>query len=378
ELRDGGERYGGRGVRRAVANVEGEIARALVGRDVSDQRGLDLALIDLDGTEDRSRLGANAVLGTSLAVARAAAAEARLPLFRYLGGPAAHVLPVPLMNVVNGGVHASNNLDVQEFMLVPVGAASFGEALRWGCDVYRSLAGLLRDRGLSTAVGDEGGFAPDLASNEEAVVLLVQAVEAAGLAPGEEVALALDVAASELWDQGAYRLAGEGRRLSSEEMADYLAELCGRYPVVSVEDGMAEHDWEGWRLLTSRLGSSVQLVGDDLFVTDVARLRQGVDKQVANCILVKPNQVGTLTQTLEAVEEAKRSAYAAVVSHRSGETEDATIADLAVATGAGQVKAGAPARSDRVAKYNQLLRIEALLGESASYPGASALAGSRR
>ncbi len=374
ELRDGGERYGGKGVRAAVGNVRGEIAAALEGLDALDQRGIDLALVDLDGTPAKSRLGANAILGVSLAVAKAAADDCGLPLYRYVGGAGAHVLPVPMMNVLNGGVHADNNVDFQEFMVVPHGAASFSEALRWGVETYHALKGVLRARGLHSAVGDEGGFAPDLGTNEDALAVLVEAIEAAGRVPGAEVAIALDPATTELWRDGAYVLAGEGRTLSSAELARYWAELAARYPVVSIEDGMAEEDWEGWGLLTEALGERVQLVGDDLFVTNVERLDRGIAAGVANAVLVKVNQIGTLTETLETVARATQASYRSVISHRSGETEDATIADLAVATNCGQIKTGAPARSDRVAKYNQLLRIEEELGESARFLGGAAFA----
>ena len=374
ELRDGDHRYGGKGVRRAVENVNGEIELALAGLEALDQRGVDSALVDLDGTPNKSRLGANAILGVSLAVAHAAAEEVGLPLFRYVGGAGAHVLPVPMMNVINGGVHADNNIDLQEFMIVPVGAASFAEALRWGAEVYHELRTVLHRRGLATAVGDEGGLAPNLPSNEEAVRTLVEAVEQAGLTPGEDVAVAIDAAASELYRQGAYELAGEGRSLPPAEFAGYLADLASRYPIISIEDGMSEDDWDGWSELTRTLGSSMQLVGDDLFVTNVERLARGIEAGVANSILIKVNQIGTLSETLDAVALATRSAYTAVMSHRSGETEDTTIADLAVATGCGQIKTGAPARSDRVAKYNQLLRIEGALGDTARYPGGEAFA----
>ena len=373
ELRDGGARFGGKGVERAVANVNGPLAEAVTGLEALDQRLIDLALIDVDGTADKGSMGANAILGISLAVARSAADELELPLYRYVGGANAHVLPVPMMNVLNGGVHADNNVDVQEFMIVPIGAPSFREALRWGAETYHALRKVLHDRNLSTSVGDEGGFAPDLPSNEEAVRVLVEAIEAAGYAPGEQIAIALDAASTEFFADGAYRLEGEGRSLNSKDFAAYLADLCDRYPIVSVEDGMAEDDWDGWNILTSTLGERVQLVGDDLFVTNVERLARGISTGVANAILVKVNQIGTLTETLETVALATRSAYASVMSHRSGETEDTTIADLAVATNCGQIKTGAPARSDRVAKYNQLLRIEASLGEGAAYPGAQAL-----
>jgi len=376
ELRDGGERWHGKGVGTAVANVDGELAVAVRGLDATDQRSVDRALCDADGTDDKSRLGANAILGVSLAVARAASADAEAPLFRYVGGANAHVLPVPMLNVLNGGEHADNNVDLQEFMLMPVGAASFTEALRWGMECYHVLRGVLSERGLATAVGDEGGFAPDLGSNEEAVTLLLEAIERAGLAPGEDVALALDVASTELFRDGAYHLAGEGRSLSSDEMAGWLADLSDRYPIVSIEDGMAEEDWDGWAALHAAAGDRVQLVGDDLFVTNVTRLARGIEAGVANSILVKVNQIGTLTETLEAVEMATAHGWTAVMSHRSGETEDTTIADLAVATNCGQIKTGAPARSDRVAKYNQLLRIEEILGDEAAFRGRAALAGS--
>jgi enolase len=374
ELRDGGDRYGGKGVTRAVANVNGEIADILEGFDALDQRGVDLALIDADGTPNKARLGANAILGVSLAIAKAAADELELPLFRYVGGSDAHVLPVPMMNVINGGVHADNSIDLQEFMIMPVGAASFSEALRWGVETYHALAGVLKARGLSTAVGDEGGFAPDLSSNEEAVQVLVEAIESTGRVPGEEIAIAMDPASSEFYRQGAYVLAGEGRSLSSEEMVAYWVDLVDRYPIVSIEDGMAEEDWDGWAALTTALGDRVQLVGDDLFVTNQDRVRRGIEAGTANAVLIKVNQIGTLTETLGTMSLATRSAYACVMSHRSGETEDATIADLAVATNCGQIKTGAPARSDRVAKYNQLLRIEAMLGETAAFRGGEALA----
>jgi enolase len=373
ELRDGGDAYLGRGVTRAVANVNGELAAAVRGRDAEDQRALDQELIALDGTPNKSRLGANAILGVSLAAAHAAAAEERQPLWRYLGGEQAHVLPVPMMNVLNGGAHADNAVDFQEFMIVPWGAPSFSECLRVGSEVFHRLKARLRERGLSTAVGDEGGFAPDLPSNEEALVALVDAIEAAGYRPGEDVAIALDPATSELYRDGAYVLEHEGRTLAAAELAEYWADLAARYPIVSIEDGMAEDDWPGWRTLTERLGERVQLVGDDLFVTSVERLRRGIDAGVANSILIKVNQIGTLTETLEAIGTAREAGYTAVISHRSGETEDVTIADLAVATGCGQVKTGAPSRTDRVAKYNQLLRIEERLGTDARFPGRSAL-----
>ncbi len=369
ELRDSGDRFGGKGVLDAVGHVNGEIHDAVVGLDAADQRGIDGMLFALDGTDNSSRLGANAILGVSLAAAKAVAEECGLPLYRYVGGTNAHVLPVPQMNVLNGGAHADSNVDIQEFMLLPVGAVSFSEALRWGAETYHALRGLLRDRGLSTGLGDEGGFAPDLPSNEEALKLLLAAIEKAGYQPGSDIALALDVAASEIFDAGSYTLAGEKRTFTSAEFADYLADLCSRYPIVSVEDGMAEDDWEGWATLTTLLGDKVQLVGDDVFVTNTERLRRGIDAGVANSILIKVNQIGSLTATLDTVELAGRAGYTSVMSHRSGETEDATIADLAVATNCGQIKAGAPARSDRVAKYNQLLRIEQQLGEAAEYRG---------
>jgi enolase len=369
ELRDGGEAFGGKGVTRAVANVGGEIAEAVHGRDATDQAGLDRALIELDGTPNKSRLGANAILGVSLAAAHAAAAEEGLPLWRYLGGEAAHVLPVPMMNVLNGGAHADNSVDFQEFMIVPSGAASFSECLRMGAEVFHALKRTLHERGLGTTVGDEGGFAPNLGSNEEALQVLVAGIEAAGYRPGEDVAIALDPATSEIFSDGAYVLAHEGRTLSAPELADYWAELAGRYPILSIEDGMDEEDWAGWKALTDRLGETVQLVGDDLFVTNSERLRRGIEAGVGNSILIKVNQIGTLTETLDAIRTAGEAGYTAVMSHRSGETEDVTIADLAVATGCGQIKTGAPSRSDRVAKYNQLLRIEEALGADATYPG---------
>ena len=377
ELRDGDARYGGKGVAVAVAAVNTEIRAAVEGLEALDQRGLDQALIDLDGSPNKSRLGANAILGVSLAVAKAAAAELELPLYRYLGGVNAHVLPVPMMNVVNGGAHADNNIDLQEFMVMPVGAASFGEALRWGTEVYHALRSVLIERQLPSAVGDEGGFAPDLGHNEDAICLLVEAIERAGRVPGQEVAIALDPATTELYHDGVYDLAGEGRKLSTEDMVGFWVDLCDRYPIVSIEDGMAEEDWDGWAALTAALGSRVQLVGDDLFVTNVERLERGIRSGVANSILVKVNQIGTLTESLEAIGLATRFGYTSVVSHRSGETEDVTIADLAVASNCGQIKTGAPARSDRVAKYNQLLRIEADLGEGAAYWGPAAIAGRR-
>ncbi|MFP3901518.1 MAG: phosphopyruvate hydratase [Acidimicrobiia bacterium] len=374
ELRDGGDRYRGKGVSRAVEHVNGEIRDVLVGWDATEQRELDTQMLDLDGTDDKGRLGANAILGVSLAVAKAAADDLGLPLYRYVGGTNAHVLPVPMMNVLNGGVHADNTIDLQEFMIVPVGAASFREALRWGVETYHVLRSILHERGLSTAVGDEGGFAPDLGSNRAAVEVLVEAIEKAGFTPGDDIAVALDPASSELHRDGRYVLAGEGRELTPTEMVGFYTELCGQYPIVSIEDGCAEDDWEGWAELTRALGDRVQLVGDDLFVTNAERLQRGIDEGVANSILVKVNQIGSLTEALDTVALATRAAYTGVMSHRSGETEDTTIADLAVATNCGQIKTGAPARSDRVAKYNQLLRIEDDLGEAAAFPGRGALA----
>jgi len=374
ERRDGGDQWLGKGVMGAVEAVNTEIAEELLGEEALDQRVVDQLLLDLDGTPNKGRLGANAILGVSLAVAKAAADEVGVPLYRYVGGANAHVLPVPMMNVLNGGAHADNNVDFQEFMIVPVGAASFSEAVRWGAETYHALKRLCHDRGLSTAVGDEGGFAPNLASNEDAVRLLLDAVEAAGLRPGDDIAIALDPATTELWKDGAYHLEGEGRTLSPDDMAAFWADWCDRYPIVSIEDGMAEEDWDGWASLTKAIGGRVQLVGDDLFVTNVERLERGIAAGVANSILVKVNQIGSLTETLETVALATRSSYTSVMSHRSGESEDTTIADLAVATNCGQIKTGAPARSDRVAKYNQLLRIEEHLGDAARYPGREALA----
>jgi enolase len=372
ELRDGGDAWGGKGVANAVANVNGEIAEAVKGHDAADQQGLDRAMIDLDGTPNKARLGANAILGVSLAAARASAAEQGLPLWRYLGGEAAHVLPVPMMNVLNGGAHADNSVDFQEFMVMPVGASSFSEALRWGAEVFHALKKTLHDQGKATAVGDEGGFAPDLDSNEAALQTLIAGIEAAGYTPGEQVAIALDPATSELRKGDQYDLEHERRKLSSAELADYWASAAERYPIVSIEDGMDEEDWDGWKQLTERLGDRIQLVGDDLFVTNTERLQRGIDLGVANSILIKVNQIGTLTETLDAIKMARDAGYTAVMSHRSGETEDTTIADLAVATGCGQIKTGAPSRSDRVAKYNQLLRIEEALGADAHYPGRTA------
>jgi len=374
ELRDGGGRYLGKGVQTAVGYVNGEIADALNGLDALGQRGVDGLLVSLDGTANKARFGANAILGTSMAVAKAAADELDVPLYRYIGGPNAHVLPVPMMNVINGGVHADNSIDMQEFMIMPVGAPSFREALRWGTETYHTLKKVIHDRGLSTAVGDEGGFAPNLASNEDAIKILIEAIEKAGYRPGDDIAIAMDPAMSELFKDGRYHLAGEGKVLSPDEMVAYWGRLVDTYPIVSLEDGMAEDDWEGWAALSTALRGKVQLVGDDLFVTNVARLRLGIDRKVANSVLVKVNQIGSLSETLDTVELATQNSYTSVMSHRSGETEDATIADLAVATNCGQIKTGAPARSDRVAKYNQLLRIEEQLGESAEFRGRSALA----
>jgi enolase len=374
ELRDGGDRYGGKGVLSAIDHVNDEIRAALIGWEALEQRDIDTQMLDLDGTDAKSNLGANAILGVSLAVAKAAADEVGMPLYRYVGGTNAHVLPVPMMNVLNGGAHADNNVDFQEFMIMPVGAGSFREGLRWGAETYHVLRNVLHERGLSTAIGDEGGFAPDLASNEEALALLVEAVERAGFTPGEDIALAMDVAATEFFSDGRYTLAADGRELKPDEMVGLLGEMCGKYPIVSVEDGCGEEDWDGWSALTGALGSRIQLVGDDVFVTNVERLERGIAAGVANSILIKVNQIGTLSETLDTVALATRAAYTSVMSHRSGETEDTTIADLAVATNCGQIKAGAPARSDRVAKFNQLLRIEDDLGEAAAYRGAAALA----
>jgi enolase len=371
ELRDGGEAFLGKGVTQAVANVNGEIAGAITGRASTDQGALDRALIELDGTPNKSRLGANAILGVSLAAAQANAAEAGQPLWRHLGGPDAHVLPVPMMNVLNGGSHADNSVDFQEFMVVPCGAPTFSEALRVGTEVFHHLKKTIAARGGATSVGDEGGFAPNLASNEEALQVVIAGIEAAGYTPGTDVCIALDPAMSELYDNGLYVLEHEGRSLTADEMSAYWADLSARYPIVSIEDGMNEEDWDGWKTLTGALGDTVQLVGDDLFVTNTERLKRGIDLGVGNSILVKVNQIGTLTETLEAIAMARAAGYTAVMSHRSGETEDVTIADLAVATGCGQIKTGAPSRSDRVAKYNQLLRIEEALGDAATYPGRS-------
>ncbi len=372
ELRDGGADWMGKGVTKAVDNVNGEIATAVRGEDASAQAALDRILIELDGTPNKSRLGANAILAVSLAAAHASAAEVRMPLWRYIGGEGAHVLPVPMMNVINGGAHADNNVDFQEFMIVPVGARTFAQALQMGTEVFHSLKATLHERGASTAVGDEGGFAPDLSSNEEALEVLMSGIRAAGYVPGDQIAIAMDPATSEIYSDGAYVLEHEGRTLSADELAGYWAELCERYPIVSIEDGMAEEDWDGWKVLTDEIGKRIQLVGDDLFVTNTTRLKRGIDEGIGNSILVKVNQIGTLTETLAAVTMAREAGYSVVMSHRSGETEDVTIADLAVATGCGQIKTGAPSRTDRVAKYNQLLRIEEALGPDASYPGRAA------
>lgn len=373
ELRDGDERYAGKGVRTAVRNVVEEISPKLIGMDASRQYEVDTMLIQLDGTEDKSRHGANAILAVSLAVAKAAAAAMCTPLFAYLGGVQAHVLPVPMMNILNGGAHADNNVDIQEFMILPWGMDSFAEALRAGAEVYHALRGVLKKRGLSTAIGDEGGFAPSLDNNRAALEVIMEAIDAAGYKPGEDVVLALDVAASEFYKEGKYAFVGEGRELVPSEIVEYYLGLVDDFPVVSIEDGMAEEDWEGWALLTSRLGDRVRLVGDDLFVTNIRRLRRGIEDGVANAILIKLNQIGTLSETLEVMQAAREAGYACVVSHRSGETEDTTIADLAVATDCGLIKTGAPARTDRVCKYNRLLRIEEMLGAAAVYPGPAAL-----
>ena len=372
ELRDGAARYEGKGVSQAVDNVNGEIREALIGFDATEQREIDTQMIDLDGSENKGRLGANAILGVSLAVARAAADELALPLYRYVGGANAHVLPVPMLNVLNGGAHADNDVDFQEFMVVPVGAPSFAEGLRMGDEVYQALKGVLKDRGLGTGIGDEGGFAPDLPGNEAALELLVEAIGKAGFEAGAEVALAMDPACTELYREGRYELAGDGRTLDSDGMVELWRALADRYPIVSVEDGLAEDDWAGWTALTEALDDKLQLVGDDLFVTNVERIQRGLDEGAANAVLIKVNQIGTLTETFDAVELAHRSNYSTVVSHRSGETEDTTIADIAVAVGSGQIKTGAPCRTDRVAKYNQLLRIEEQLGDVARYPGRQA------
>jgi enolase len=374
ELRDGDpKRYGGKGVTKAVANVEGEIARRLANFDVSDQKAVDAALIELDGTPNKSRLGANAILGVSLAVAHAAARAKGVPLYRYLGGDGASMLPLPMANILNGGAHADTSVDLQEFMVCPVGAPRFSEAMRAVSEVYHALKGVLKKQALATGVGDEGGFAPDLHSNEDALKLIVEAIQKAGYEPGKDVAIALDPAASEFYRNGKYELKGEGRSLDAAQLVKLYQDWSGRYPIVSIEDGMAEDDWDGWKHLTDAIGDKVQLVGDDLFVTNVSRLKQGIDRGVANSILIKVNQIGTLTETLDAIDLARSAGYSAVISHRSGETEDTTIADLVVATGAGMIKTGAPARSERVAKYNRLLQIEAELGEAAVYAGRTRL-----
>jgi enolase len=372
ELRDDEPgRYLGKGVLKAVENINTEIAEAVMGLDASEQAFLDRTLIDLDGTDNKSRLGANATLAVSMAVARAAAEEAGLPLYRYFGGSGAMQLPVPMMNIVNGGSHANNSLDIQEFMIVPVSMTSFREAVRCGAEVFHSLKKIIHDQGLSTSVGDEGGFAPNFKSNEECLNTILQAIEKAGYKPGEDVLLALDCAASEFYKDGKYDLSGEGLQLTSVEFANYLANLVDKYPIVSIEDGMHEGDWEGWAILTEKLGKKIQLVGDDLFVTNTKILKEGIEKNIANSILIKVNQIGTLTETFAAIEMAKRAGYTAVISHRSGETEDSTIADIAVGTNAGQIKTGSLSRSDRIAKYNQLIRIEEDLGDIATYPGKS-------
>jgi len=374
ELRDGDKsRYGGKGVQKAVWNVLNEIAPRIVGADISDQAALDAKLIDLDGTKDKSRLGANAILGVSLAAAHAAAGAIDLPLYRYLGGAQAHLLPLPMANILNGGAHADTSVDLQEFMVCPVGASTFSDAIRAVSEVYHALKNVLKQRGLPTGVGDEGGFAPSLESNEDALKLIMEGIAAAGYKPGDEVAIALDPAASEFFNDGSYQLKGEGKNLTAAQLVDMYEAWVGRYPIISIEDGMAEDDWMGWKLLTDRLGGKVQLVGDDLFVTNVARLEEGIDKGVANSILIKVNQIGTLTETLRAIDTARTASYSAVISHRSGETEDSTIADLVVATGTGMIKTGAPARGERVAKYNRLLAIEAQLGAGAYYAQASTL-----
>jgi enolase len=373
ELRDGDKgRYRGKGVLKAVENVNDEINEALAGYDALDQIGIDAALLELDGTPNKGRLGANSILGVSLATAKAAASALELPLYRYLGGAYAHTLPVPMMNIMNGGKHATNSTDFQEFMVMPVGAESWAEALRWGAEIYHTLGGIIHDRGLSTTVGDEGGFAPSLPDNEAPLKLIVEAIEKAGYRPGEQIMLAMDPAVTELYQDGKYHLERENRVLSTAEMVDYWADIASRYPLISLEDGLAEDDWEGWKLLRERIGDRVQLVGDDFLVTNVARLERAIDESAANSILIKLNQIGSLTETLAAIQMAQRAGWTAVVSHRSGETEDVTIADLVVATNAGQIKTGAPARTDRVAKYNQLLRIEQELGASATYPGSKA------
>lgn len=372
ELRDGGERYLGKGVLKAVEHVNEDIAPELIGFDALDQIGIDQLLIELDGTSNKGKLGANAILGVSMAVARAAADALDIPLYMYLGGFNAKQLPVPMMNILNGGEHADNNVDIQEFMVMPVGAENFKEALRMGTEIFHSLKAVLKGKGYNTAVGDEGGFAPNLASNEEALTTILEAIEKAGYKPGEEVMLAMDAAASEMYEDGKYHLKGEGVVKTSDEMVQYYSDLCAKYPIISIEDGLDENDWDGWKKLTDALGDKVQLVGDDLFVTNTAKLSEGIEKGIGNSILIKVNQIGTLTETFDAIEMAKRAGYTAVISHRSGETEDSTIADIAVATNAGQIKTGAPSRTDRVAKYNQLLRIEDGLADIAQYLGRKA------
>ncbi|SNT13463.1 enolase [Anaerovirgula multivorans] len=372
ELRDGDKgRYLGKGVQKAVENVNDIIAPEIIGLDAVDQVAIDEIMIELDGTENKGKFGANAILGVSMAVAKAAAEELGLPLFQYLGGVNGKQLPVPMMNILNGGAHADNNVDIQEFMVMPVGAESYNEGLRMGVEIYHNLKSVLKKKGLATGVGDEGGFAPNLASNEEALQVIIEAIKAAGYKPGADVKLALDVAATELYDEKekVYKLTGEGVTKTSEEMVDFYAELISKYPIISIEDGLSEDDWDGWKLMTEKLGDKIQIVGDDLFVTNTSRLKKGIQTKTANSILIKLNQIGTITETLDAIEMAKRAGYTAVISHRSGETEDATIADIAVAVNAGQIKTGAPARTDRVAKYNQLLRIEDILGETAQYKG---------
>ncbi len=373
ELRDGDpQRYNGKGVTRAVANVNGELLAALRGHEVADQAGIDQKMIELDGTPNKERLGANAILGISMAAAHAAANETAVPLYRYLGGEGPYKMPVPMMNILNGGVHANNSVDLQEYLVMPVGASSLREAVRYGAEIFHALKSLLAARGMSTAVGDEGGFAPDLPSNEAAIEVVLEAIAKAGFKAGDDVLIALDAASSEFFDNGVYHLAGEGRKLSAAEFTDYLAELAGKYPIISIEDGMDENDWDGWRLLTDRLGKTIQLVGDDLFVTNTEILQRGIDEHICNSILIKVNQIGTLSETLAAIHMAQQANYTAVVSHRSGETEDTTIADIAVATSAGQIKTGSLSRSDRIAKYNRLIGIEEELGSLASYPGRGA------
>ncbi len=373
ELRDGDKsRYLGKGVLKAVANVNGEIRDALLGRDASEQAAIDQTMIDLDGTDNKGRLGANAILGVSMAAAKAAAIEAGLPLYRYLGGDAATVMPVPMMNIINGGSHADNSVDLQEFMIQPVGAPSIEEAIRYGAEVFHALKKVLHDRGMNTAVGDEGGFAPDLPSNEAALEIIIEAIEAAGYVPGKDICIAIDAAASEFYKNGKYELTSEGKSLTAAEFVDVLAAWVDKYPILSIEDGLDESDWEGWAIMSEKLGNKIQLVGDDLFVTNTEILKRGIDNNIANSILIKVNQIGTLTETFAAIDMAKAAGYTAVMSHRSGETEDATIADLAVATATGQIKTGSLSRSDRIAKYNQLLRISEELGDTATYPGLSA------